>query len=169
MHFYVWIFRGTPLLVQLFVIFYGLPHIGIVFDSFVAIIISLTLNFSAYISEIIRSSIISIPKGQWDASYAIGLTRKQTIRHIILPQTITTSAVPLSSEFISILKSTSVASTITIPEIFQTAQRIVSTTYQPLIIYCELAFVYLILTSFCYIIQIKIESSVTQHTYSVDK
>ncbi|AKK20652.1 amino acid ABC transporter permease [Candidatus Liberibacter africanus PTSAPSY] len=167
MYIYVWIFRGIPLLVLLFIIFYGLPHVGIIFDSFVAIIISLTLNFSAYISEIIRSSILSIPKGQWDASYAIGLKLNQTVRHIVLPQTISISAAPLSSEFISILKSTSLASTVTIPEIFQTAQRIVSTTYQPLIIYCELAFIYLILTSFCYIIQMRIESFVTQYTYAV--
>lgn len=167
MHLYVWIFRGTPLLVQLFIIFYGLPHIGIVLDCFSAIVISLTLNFSAYISEIIRSSILSIPKGQWDAAYSIGLTRQQTIRHIILPQIVVISAAPLSSEFISILKSTSLASTVTLPEIFQTAQRIVSTTYQPLIIYCEIAIIYLILTSFCYIIQIKIESKLKKYRYSM--
>ncbi|MEG8099529.1 amino acid ABC transporter permease [Candidatus Liberibacter brunswickensis] len=166
MQLYVWIFRGIPLLVLLFIIFYGLPHIGIIFDSFVAIVISLTLNFSAYISEIIRSSIVSIPRGQWDASYSIGLTWKQTMRHVILPQTISTSAAPLSSEFISILKSTSLASTVTIPEIFQTAQRIVSTTYQPLIIYCELALIYLLLTSFCYIIQMRIEIVAAKYTYS---
>ncbi|KGB27725.1 cysteine ABC transporter permease [Candidatus Liberibacter solanacearum] len=168
MHLYVWIFRGTPLLVQLFIIFYGLPHIGIVLDCFSAIVISLTLNFSAYISEIIRSSILSIPKGQWDAAYSIGLTRQQTIRHIILPQIVVISAAPLSSEFISILKSTSLASTVTLPEIFQTAQRIVSTTYQPLIIYCEIAIIYLILTSFCYIIQMKIESKLKKYTYSMN-
>ncbi|ADR52483.1 amino acid ABC transporter (permease) [Candidatus Liberibacter solanacearum CLso-ZC1] len=168
MHLYVWIFRGTPLLVQLFIIFYGLPHIGIVLDCFSAIVISFTLNFSAYISEIIRSSILSIPKGQWDAAYSIGLTRQQTIRHIILPQIVVISAAPLSSEFISILKSTSLASTVTLPEIFQTAQRIVSTTYQPLIIYCEIAIIYLILTSFCYIIQMKIESKLKKYTYSMN-
>ncbi|RPD37280.1 amino acid ABC transporter permease [Candidatus Liberibacter solanacearum] len=168
MYLYVWIFRGTPLLVQLFIIFYGLPHIGIVLDCFSAIVISLTLNFSAYISEIIRSSILSIPKGQWDAAYSIGLTRQQTIRHIILPQIVVISAAPLSSEFISILKSTSLASTVTLPEIFQTAQRIVSTTYQPLIIYCEIAIIYLILTSFCYIIQMKIESKLKKYTYSMN-
>ncbi|CAL9916307.1 cystine ABC transporter membrane subunit [Candidatus Liberibacter solanacearum] len=168
MHLYVWIFRGTPLLVQLFIIFYGLPHIGIVLDCFSAIVISLTLNFSAYISEIIRSSILSISKGQWDAAYSIGLTRQQTIRHIILPQIVVISAAPLSSEFISILKSTSLASTVTLPEIFQTAQRIVSTTYQPLIIYCEIAIIYLILTSFCYIIQMKIESKLKKYTYSMN-
>lgn len=165
---YVWIFRGTPLLAQLFVVFYGLPNVGIVLSAFTAVVIILTLNFSAYVSEIIRSSIMAISKGQWEASYSIGLTRNQTMRHVILPQAASTSIAPLSSEFISILKSTSLASSVTVPEMFQISQRIVSTTFQPLVIYLEIVVIYLILTSFCYLIQIKLEYFFTRYTYSDD-
>ncbi|WP_187288006.1 amino acid ABC transporter permease [Candidatus Liberibacter americanus] len=161
---YVWIFRGTPLLAQLFLIFYGLPHIGIVVSAFNAVVIILTLNFSAYISEVIRSSIMAISRGQWEASYSIGLTLYQTMRHVILPQAAATSIAPLSSEFISILKSTSLASSVTVPELFQISNRIVSTTFQPLIIYLEIVIIYLVLTSLCYLIQIKLESFFTRYT-----
>ncbi|MBA5723845.1 amino acid ABC transporter permease [Candidatus Liberibacter sp.] len=164
MYLYVWIFRGTPLLVQVFVMFYGLPSIGIVFDAFTAIIIVFTLNFSAYLSEIIRSSIIAIPKGQWEAAYSLSLNWQQTMRHIILPQAAITSIAPLSSEFISVLKSTSLASTVTIPELFQTSQRIIVTTYEPLVIYLEVAVIYLFFSSFGYFLQIRLEKFATRHS-----
>src|SRR5438445_4646693 len=84
--FYVWIFRGTPLLVQLFLIFYGLPSVGILLDALPAALIGFTLNIGAYTSEIIRAVIGSVPKGQWEASYSIGMTWSQAMRRTILPQ-----------------------------------------------------------------------------------
>lgn len=84
--FYVWIIRGTPLLVQLFIIFYGLPYVGIILDPFIAAVIGFTLSVGAYGSEIVRASIQSIPKGQWEASYSVGMTRWQALRRVILPQ-----------------------------------------------------------------------------------
>ncbi|MBY7649534.1 MAG: cysteine ABC transporter permease [Candidatus Liberibacter europaeus] len=156
--FYICIFRGIPLLIQLFIIFYGLPNIGIVLNAFTAVVISLTLTFSSYIVEIARSSIMAIPKGQWEAAYDLGLTWNQTMRHIILPQAASTSIAPLSNEFISVLRSTSLASIVTLPEIFQVSQQIVSTTYYPLIIYLEVAIIYLAMTTLCNFIQVKLES-----------
>ncbi|HET7411818.1 MAG TPA: amino acid ABC transporter permease, partial [Pararhizobium sp.] len=107
--FYVWIIRGTPLLVQLFVIFYGLPSVGIVLNSFTAGLIGFTLNVGAYTSEIMRAVIASVPKGQWEASYSIGMTWSQAMRRTIVPQATRVAVPPLSNSFISLVKDTSLA------------------------------------------------------------
>jgi L-cystine transport system permease protein len=145
--FYVWIFRGTPLLVQLFLIFYGLPSAGIVLDAFTAAVIGFTLNVGAYTSEIIRAVIASVPRGQWEASYSISMSWFQTMRRTILPQAARTAVPPLSNTFISLVKDTSLAAAITVPELFQQAQRIVAVTYEPLILYVQAALIYLLLSS----------------------
>jgi L-cystine transport system permease protein len=156
--FYVWIFRGTPLLVQLFVIFYGLPtSTGIVLDAFSAALIGFTLNVGAYTSEIIRAAISSVPRGQWEAAYSIGMSWSQAMRRTILPQATRVSVPPLSNTFISLVKDTSLAAAITVPELFQTAQRIVATTYEPLILYIEAALIYLALSSVLSALQERIE------------
>ncbi|MFP8968251.1 amino acid ABC transporter permease [Pokkaliibacter sp. CJK22405] len=141
--FYVWLFRGTPLLVQLFLIFYGLPKVGIVFDPFPAALIGFTLNIGAYSSEIIRAVIQSVPKGQWEASFSIGMNWSQALRRIILPQATRIAVPPLSNTFIALVKDTSLAAVLTVPELFQAAQRIASTTYEPLVLYTETALIYL--------------------------
>ncbi|AGA64604.1 Cystine ABC transporter, permease protein [Liberibacter crescens BT-1] len=156
-NFYVWIIRGTPLLVQLFVIFYSLPGIGIVLSAFTSAIIGFTLNVGAYTSEAIRTSITAIPKGQWEAAYSIGMSWKQAMIRIILPQAIRTAIAPTSNSFISLLKDTSLAASITLPELFQTAQRIVATTYEPLILYIEVAIIYLLFSSVLSSLQKKLE------------
>jgi cystine transport system permease protein len=145
--FYVWIIRGTPLLVQLFLIFYGLPSVGIVLDAFPAALIGFTLNIGAYTSEIIRAVIASVPRGQWEAAYSIGMTWRQAMQRTILPQAARVAVPPLSNSFISLVKDTSLAAAITVPELFQAAQRIVATTYEPLILYIEAALIYLALSS----------------------
>ncbi|NGZ77021.1 amino acid ABC transporter permease [Saccharibacillus alkalitolerans] len=144
---YVWIIRCTPLLVQLFIIFYGLPTIGIKFDPFPAAIIGFTLNMGAYNSEIVRAAIQSISNGQWEAGYSLGMTRGQTLLRIILPQAARVSVPPLSNSFISLVKDTSLAYTITVIEMFQVSKQIASTTYEPLLLYCEVAVLYLVLCS----------------------
>ena len=146
--FYVWVIRGTPLLVQLFVIFYGLPSMGILLDAFPAAIIGFTLNVGAYSSEIIRAVISSVPKGQWEAAYSIGMNWRQAMSRTILPQAARVAVPPLSNTFISLVKDTSLAAAITVPELFQAAQRIVATTYEPLILYIEAAIIYLVLSTF---------------------
>ena len=155
--FYVWVIRGTPLLVQLFVIFYGLPSIGILLDAFPAALIGFTLNVGAYTSEIIRAVIASVPRGQWEAAYSIGMSWSQAMRRTILPQATRVAVPPLSNTFISLVKDTSLAAAVTVPELFQTAQRIVATTYEPLILYIEAALIYLALSSVLSALQVRLE------------
>jgi cystine transport system permease protein len=155
--FYVWIIRGTPLLVQLFLIFYGLPSVGILLDAFPAALIGFTLNIGAYTSEIIRAVIASVPKGQWEAAYSIGMSWQQAMRRTILPQAARVAVPPLSNTFISLVKDTSLAAAITVPELFQAAQRIVATTYEPLILYVEAALIYLALSSILSALQVRLE------------
>ena len=145
--FYVWLIRGTPLLVQLFLIFYGLPSVGITLDAFPAALIGFTLSVGAYTSEIVRAVIEAVPRGQWEASFAIGMTGPQAMRRTILPQAARIAVPPLSNTFISLVKDTSLAAAITVPEMFQAAQRIVSATYEPLILYVEVALLYLVFSS----------------------
>lgn len=154
---YVWVIRGTPLLVQLFVIFYGLPSIGILLDAFPAALIGFTLNVGAYTSEIIRAVIASVPRGQWEAAYSIGMSWSQAMRRTILPQATRVAVPPLSNTFISLVKDTSLAAAITVPELFQTAQRIVATTYEPLILYIEAALIYLAMSSVLSTLQVRLE------------
>jgi len=142
---YVWIIRGTPLLVQLFIIFYGLPSIGIEFDPFPAAIIAFTLNMGAYNSEVVRGAIQSISNGQWEAAYSLGMTRGQALWRIVLPQAARVSVPPLSNSFISLVKDTSLAYTITVVEMFQVSKQIASTTYEPMLLYCEVAALYLVI------------------------
>ncbi|APH05985.1 amino acid ABC transporter permease [Bacillus weihaiensis] len=155
--FYVWIFRGTPLLVQLFILFYGLPSLGVTLDPFPAAVIGFTLNKGAYSSEIIRASILSIQKGQWEAAFSIGMTRGQAMRRIILPQAVRVSIPPLGNSFISLVKDTSLAATITVTELFQKGQQIASVTYEPLWLYIEVAVIYLMFSTVLSFGQSKLE------------
>lgn len=161
--FYVWIIRGTPLLVQLFLIFYGLPSVGIVLDAFPAALIGFTLNIGAYSSEIIRAVIGSVPRGQWEAAYSIGMTWSQTMRRTILPQAGRVAVPPLSNTFISLVKDTSLAAAITLPELFQSAQRIVAVTYEPLILYIEAALIYLAMSSVLSALQVRLEARLSRY------
>ena len=147
--FYVWVFRGTPLLVQLFIIFYGLPSIGIRLDAVPSAVIAFSLNIGAYASETIRGSILAVPRGQKEASFAVGLTYVQSMFYIVLPQAMKMSVPALFNTFISLVKDTSLAANVTVTEMFMATQRIVATTYEPLFLYMEVAFVYLM---FCTIL-----------------
>lgn len=161
--FYVWLIRGTPLLVQLFLIFYGLPKLGIVFDPFPAALIGFSLNIGAYTSEVIRAVIDAVPKGQWEAAYSIGMNWSQAMRRTILPQAARIAVPPLANTFISLIKDTSLAAVLTVPEIFQAAQRIASVTYEPLILYTETALIYLLFSSVLSVLQQKLERHFGQH------
>ena len=141
---YVWIIRGTPLLVQLFVVFYGLPSLGIVLDAFLSAIIVFSINTGAYASETIRAAIEAVPPGQMEAGYCVGMTYAQCMRRIILPQALRTAFPPLSNSLIGLIKNTSLAANITIMEMFMAAQRIAARTYEPFALYCEVGLVYLI-------------------------
>ena len=159
--FYVWLIRGTPLLVQLFLIFYGLPSAGIVLDAFTAAVIGFTLNIGAYSSEIIRATLAAIPKGQWEAAYSIGMNWPQVMWRVILPQAARIAVPPLSNTFISLVKDTSLAAAVTVPELFQAAQRLASVTYEPLILYIETAIIYLLFSSVLSTLQDRLERKLT--------
>jgi len=139
---YISLVRGTPLLVQLFVIFYGLPSIGIKIDPWPSAIIAFAVNVGGYAAEVIRAAILSVPKGQWEAGHTIGMSRAQTLRRIILPQAARVSVPPLSNTFISLVKDTSLASLILVTELFKQAQKIAAFTSEFLLLYMEAAVIY---------------------------
>jgi cystine transport system permease protein len=160
---YVWFFRGSPLLVQLFVIFYGLPSVGIVLDPLTAAIIGFSLNVGAYNSEVIRGVIESIPKNQWQAAYSLGMTRAQALREVILPQAARVVLPPLANAFIALVKDTSLAAVVTVPEMFQAAQRIAAVTYEPLTLYTEAALIYMVICSVLSWAQTRLEKRFSRH------
>ncbi|KUM34778.1 amino acid ABC transporter permease [Arthrobacter sp. EpRS71] len=140
--FYVSVIRGTPLLVQLFVIFYGLPSIGVKLDPWPSAIIAFSLNVGGYAAEIIRAAILSVPKGQWEAGHTIGMSRPQALVRIILPQAARVSVPPLSNTFISLVKDTSLASLILVTELFRNAQQIAAFSQEFMALYLQAALVY---------------------------
>ncbi len=150
---YVSIIRGTPLLVQLFIIFYGLPNIGLTIDPFISAVIGFSLSVGAYASEIIRAAILSIPKGQWEAGYSIGMSYSQALKRIILPQAARVSLPPLSNSFISLVKDTSLASVVLVTEMFRRAQEITAANYEFLLVYSEAAFIYWVICFFLSMVQ----------------
>lgn len=139
---YVSIIRGTPLLVQLFVIFYGLPSIGVTINPWPCAIIAFSLNVGGYAAEVIRAAILSVPKGQWEAGHTIGMSPTLTLRRIVLPQAARVSVPPLSNTFISLVKDTSLASLILVTELFRQAQEIAAFSQAFLLLYLEAAAVY---------------------------
>jgi cystine transport system permease protein len=143
--FYVWIFRGTPLMLQLFIIFYGLPSFGIYFKGFPAAVIAFALNLAAYNSEIIRSAIQSVPIGQSEAGYMIGLNYFQVMTRIVLPQAARVAFPPLFSSLIGMTKDTSLASSITVIEMMSVAKRVAAVYYEPFWMYMEAGFIYLMI------------------------
>jgi cystine transport system permease protein len=140
--FYISVIRGTPLLVQLFVIFYGLPSIGVVIDPWPAAIIAFSLNVGGYAAEVIRAAILSVPRGQWEAAYTIRMSPVQTLTRVILPQAARVSVPPLSNTFISLVKDTSLASLILVTELFRNAQEIAAFSREFMVIYIEAAVIY---------------------------
>ena len=142
--FYIWLIRGTPLLVQLFIVFYGLPGVGVRLEPFPAAVLVFAVNEGAYAAETIRAALEAVPKGQLEAGQCVGLSYAQTIRRIILPQALRTAFPPLSNSLIGMLKDTSLAANITVLEMFMATQRIVARTYEPLALYCEVGLIYLI-------------------------
>ena len=143
--FYVWIFRGTPLMLQLFIIFFGLPSFGINFNGFTSAVVAFSLNLAAYNSEIIRSAIQAVPIGQTEAGYMIGLNYFQIMTRIVLPQAARVAFPPLFSSLIGLTKDTSLASTATVVEMMSVAKRIAAVYYEPFWMYMEAGFIYLMI------------------------
>lgn len=142
--FYIWVIRGTPLLVQLYVVFYGLPNLGVVLEPFPTAVLVFSINEGAYCAETMRAAIESIPRGQMEAGACVGMSWLQTMYHVVLPQAFRTAFPPLSNSLISMLKDTSLAANITVMEMFMVTQRIASKYYEHLALYIEVALVYLL-------------------------
>ena len=142
--FYIWVFRGTPVLVQLFVVFFGLPKLGVLIDPYPCAVLVFSINEGAYCAETMRAALESVPRGQMEAGYCVGMSYFQIMRRIVLPQAFRTAFPPLSNSLIALVKDTSLAATITVSEMFMATQRIVARTYEPLALYIELALIYLL-------------------------
>lgn len=154
---YVSIIRGTPLLVQIFVIYYGLPQIGISLDPISSGVVALSLNAGAYLSESFRAAILAVDNGQMEASLSMGMTYSQALRRIILPQSLRIAIPTLSNTFIVLIKDTSLVSVITVTELLQMSSLIIAKTFEPLTIYLLAAAIYWILITFFTTILDKLE------------
>ena len=160
---YVSTIRGTPMLVQIFIIFYGLPEVGIKLDPFPTAVIAFSINIGAYASETIRAAILSIPKGQWEASYSIGMNYYQTFTRTIMPQALRVSVPPLANTFISNVKDTSLASLVLVTEMFRVAQNITAENYEFIMIYSEAALIYWCICLILSVAQDRLEKRLSRH------
>ena len=160
---YISVIRGTPLLVQLFVIFYGMPSIGVLINPWPSAIIALSLNVGGYAAEVIRAAILSVPKGQWEAAYTVGMGRTRTLVRIILPQAARVSVPPLSNTFISLVKDTSLTALILVTELFKVAQQIASASLKFMVVYLAAALVYWVICLVLSTLQNVVESRLDRH------
>ncbi|MCC3703283.1 cystine ABC transporter permease [Rouxiella badensis] len=159
---YVSIFRGTPLIAQLFMIYYGLPQFGIELDPIPSAMIGLSLNTAAYTSETLRAAISSIDKGQWEAAASIGMNSWQTLRRVVLPQAARTALPPLGNSFIGLVKDTSLAATIQVPELFRQAQLVTSRTLEVFTMYLAASVIYWVLATVLSFLQNRLEDRVNR-------
>ncbi|KWF03921.1 amino acid ABC transporter permease [Burkholderia pseudomultivorans] len=155
---YVSVMRGTPLLVQMFVVYYGLPDLGITLDPTTAGIFTLTLNAAAYLSESMRGAILGIGRGQWAAAHSLGLTHVQTLRYVICPQALRLAVPSLGNTLISLIKDTSLVSVITVTELLRSTQEVIAATFQPLPLYLAAAAIYWVLSTLLSRLQGRVES-----------
>ena len=161
--FYIWVVRGTPLLVQLYVVFYGLPNLGILIDPFPSAIIVFAINEGAYCAETVRGSLESIPKEQMEAGRCLGLSFVKTMRYIIFPQALRSAFPSLSNSLISMVKDTSLAANITVMEMFMVTQRIASRYYEHLALYIEVALIYLLFCTILTKVQAVVEKKLSKY------
>ncbi|WP_146906211.1 amino acid ABC transporter permease [Cellulomonas aerilata] len=160
---YVSLVRGTPLLVQLFVIFYGLPSVGVVIDPWPSAVAAFSINVGGYAAEVIRAAILSVPKGQWEAAYMIGMSRNVALRRIILPQAARVSVPPLSNTFISLVKDTSLASLILVTDLFQRAREIAAFNGEFMLVFLEAALVYWVICLGLSVLQSRLETRLDRY------
>ena len=161
--FFVSFIRGTPLIVQLFLIYYGLPEFGIRLDPIPAALLGLSLNVGGYTGEILRGAIASVDKSHWESAYSIGMTPAQAMRRSILPQAIRIALPAIGNTFLSLLKDTAIAATIQVPELFRQAQLISARTYEVFAMYLSAAAIYWILSTVISRFQSKMEKRSNRH------
>ena len=145
--FYIWFIRGTPTLIQIFVIYFGIPQLGLRMSPFAAGVAALGISSGAYVAEIIRAGLLAIPKGQMESTVAIGMSYRQSMQHIILPQVFRIIIPAITNEAVTTLKNTSLLSTITIVELTLKAEMVISYTFRPFDFYIIAAVLYLTMTT----------------------
>ena len=155
--FYVWVIRGTPVMVQLFILYFGLPQLGLKLPSMVAGILGLAVNTGAYITEIIRSGVQAVDRGQMEAALSVGMNYRQAMVRIIGPQATKICIPPLVNQFIMTLKNSSIASLVTITELFRTGEQIIYTTFRSFEVYTAVAVLYLVMNSVFMVIADRLE------------
>lgn len=143
---YVEVIRGTPLLVQIFIVYFGLPSLGLRLTPYLSAVSALGINSGAYVSEIVRGGIQSISKGQMEAARSLGMSYTQAMRYVILPQALVRILPPLGNEFIALIKDSSLVSTIAIAELTRVGQQIITRTFQSFEIWTGVAIFYFIMT-----------------------
>ncbi|MFF3570313.1 amino acid ABC transporter permease [Nocardia jiangxiensis] len=161
--FYISVIRGTPLLVQLFIVFYALPELNVVIDPFPAAVIAFSLNVGGYAAEVIRAAILSVARGQWEAAEALGLSYPQTLRLIVLPQAARIAVPPLSNTLISLVKDTSLASTILVTELLRVAQLAAAPTFDFFALYGVAAIYYWVICLVLGFAQTRVETRLARH------
>lgn len=144
---YIYVIRGTPLLIQLFLIYFGLPSLGLNLPAFLAGIIGLGINSGGYVGEIVRGGIEAVPKGQWEASQVLGLSYLQTMKRIVLPQAVRNMLPAFGNEFVTLIKESSLLSTLAITELTMAGQQVRSVTYASFETFILVGLIYLCLTS----------------------
>nr|WP_294867143.1 amino acid ABC transporter permease [uncultured Pseudogulbenkiania sp.] len=159
---YVSVMRGTPLLVQIFVIYYGLPSVGIEFEPVTAGVLSLTLNVAAYLSESLRGAIAGVERGQWDAAQSLGLNWWQAMRFVVAPQALRLAVPSLANSLISLIKDTSLVSVITVSELMMATKDVIAQTFQPLPLYLMAAAIYWALSALFEQVQKRLELRLAQ-------
>ena len=160
---YVSVIRGTPLLLQLFIIFYGLPSLGLTIDPWPSAIIGLSLNVGAYASEAVRGAILSVPRGQWEAAMTVGMGRVTTLRRVVLPQAARIAVPPLSNTLISLVKDTSLVSTILVTDLLRQAQIIAGQTFEYFTLYGVAAVYYWVVCLVLSFGQTRLETTLSRH------
>ena len=156
---YLTFIRGTPLLVQLFILFFGLPQFGIMLPEFACGVLGLGVYSGAYVSEIVRGSIQSVDRGQMEAARSLGMPYRMAMRKVILPQAFVRMIPPLGNEFIALIKNSALVSLLTINDLMHEGEKIISVSYRSLEVYIVIAFIYLILTSATSLVLRKTEKS----------
>lgn len=160
---YVSIIRGTPLLVQIYLVYYGLPQVGVNLDPIPSAIIALTLNLGAYLSESFRGAIESVPRGQTEAALSLGMGYWTGMRRIVVPQSLRTALPTIGNTFLGLLKDTSLVSVITVTELLRQSSVIIARTWQPLTVYLTAAAVYWVMAVIFSFFQGKLEKRVSRH------
>ncbi|KKP26524.1 MAG: Ectoine/hydroxyectoine ABC transporter, permease protein EhuC [candidate division TM6 bacterium GW2011_GWE2_31_21] len=163
---YITLIRGTPMLVQIMIVFFILPQLGINFSAFWSAVLAIGMNSSAYLSQIIKAGILSIGKGQWEAAQVLGFNKAQTMKFIILPQALRVIIPALGNEFITLLKDSSLASTIGVVELVKEGSLIISKTYKVIPVYCLVTIIYLIMTTILSVALVRFEKRIKRHAHN---